>query len=120
MTEAEALEVAGIFSSNAITAFSVYITFTMAYLVASFYAGSRLTNFQAIVVSMLYVFAATSTMLSLTGSVSVYGAAMEQSAIGQVTPFANGFFWILFMSILMSLGIVVSLFFMWSIRQSKK
>ena len=41
MTEAEALEVAGIFAANAITAFSIYFTFTMAYLVASYYVGER-------------------------------------------------------------------------------
>ena len=119
MTEAEALEVAGIFAANAITSFSVYITFTMAYLVAAFYTGRQLTRFQVAVASALYVFAASSSILSLLNNVAVYGEAIKLTDMGTITAFTSGVFWSWFMSTLTAIGVLVSLSFMWTIRHPK-
>ena len=73
MTEADALEVAGIFAGNALNAFSVYISFTTAYLVAAYYVGARLTSFQSLAVSGLYLVASTAYMLALVMNVGLTG-----------------------------------------------
>ena len=62
MSEAEAIEVAGIWSGHILTSFTIYISFTFAYLVTVFYVGTRLNPLQAIFGTALYVFAATSTI----------------------------------------------------------
>jgi hypothetical protein len=119
MTEAEALEVAGIHVANGITAFSIYITFTLAYLVASYHTGSKLSSFQIVTVSILYIFAALSSMLSLINSVLIFGQALEMTTMSSITPFAGGKFWAIGMTSLMTSGILVSLVFMWSVRHPK-
>ena len=119
MTEAEALEIAGIFGANAITAFSVYITFTMAYLVAAYYAGERLTPYQSFTASVFYVFAASSAILSMINSTLIYGAALETTELGAATPGPSGEMWAIGMTALMTAGIIVSFYFMWSVRHSK-
>ncbi len=120
MTEAEALEVAGIYAGNAITSFTVYVTFTMAYLVASYYVGARLTSFQTIAVSALYLFASAAPMLSLVTNILIYGEALTVSAIGQNAPLSSGIVWAVGMTSLMSIGILVSFTFMWQVRHPKK
>ncbi|MFT4564746.1 MAG: hypothetical protein ACI9BW_004516 [Gammaproteobacteria bacterium] len=54
MTESEALEVIAAFTSNAISAFTVYYSYTFAYLAVCYLVGSKLSNFQTIAVSVLY------------------------------------------------------------------
>ncbi len=120
MTEGEALEVAGIFAGNAITSFTVYVTFTMAYLVAAYYAGLRLTPFQSITVSALYLFASFAPMLSLVTNILVYGEAMDLTDIGRNSPlFTSGIVWAVGMTFLMSIGMLISLYFMWQVRHPK-
>ena len=63
MTEAEALELAVMCVDNAMTAFSVFISITFAYMTVSFLAGSKLSNFQALAASGLYIFTAGVTIL---------------------------------------------------------
>ncbi len=116
MTEAEALEVAGKFAANAITAFSIYLTFTMAYLVTSYYVGERLTRFQSVTVSVLYFFAASSAILSLVNSLLIYGAALETTEMRDITPFSGGHIWAIGMTSLMTMGILVSFYHMWSVK----
>ena len=55
MTEAEAMELLLACVSNTISGFTVNISFTFAYLTAAFFVGARLTLFQTIAVSCLYV-----------------------------------------------------------------
>ena len=119
MTEAEALEIAGIFGANAITAFSVYITFTMAYLVAAYYAGEGLTPYQSFITSTLYLFAAASAILSLINSTLIYGAALKTTEMGAATPISSGPMWAIGMTTIMTVGILVSFYFMWSVRHPK-
>ncbi|MEP5567927.1 MAG: hypothetical protein ABJN62_08840 [Halioglobus sp.] len=116
MTEAEALEIAGIFAGNALTAFSFFITFTIAYLVAAYYVGNRLTPFQSKAVSGLYLVSSAAPMLALITNITVYGDAMAESKIGSAAPLSSGLVWAVGMTVLMVVGIVVSLIFMWQVR----
>ena len=120
MTEAEALEVAGIFAGNALTAFSIYISFTIAYLVAAYYVGKSLTPFQARAVSGLYLLSSIAPMLAQITHTTVYGSAMAASHIGSATPLSSGLFWNVGLTLLMCGGIVVSLIFMRQVRHPKK
>ncbi|MEP6390886.1 MAG: hypothetical protein ABJ056_13275 [Halioglobus sp.] len=120
MTEAEALEIAGIFAGNALTSFSIYITFTIAYLVAAYYVGNRLTAFQSSAVSGLYLVSSAAPMLALITNITVYGDAMTVSTIGSAAPLASGTVWAVGMTLLMVTGILVSLIFMWQVRHPDK
>ena len=64
MNEPEVLEIINLFASNAMTSFSIWATFTFAYLTAAYLAGSQLTKFQVITVSSLYFAAAGAFALS--------------------------------------------------------
>jgi hypothetical protein len=120
MTEAEALEVAGIWVGNVIGAFTVYISFTMAYLVAAFYAGSRLSRFQTIAASTLYAVAAGACLLSMNHSLYLWGTCMAMApSITAEAPFADSGLWTTTLSILLTAGILVSLYFMWNVRHAK-
>ena len=119
MTEADALEVAGIFAGNALNAFSVYISFTTAYLVAAYYVGARLTSFQSLAVSGLYLVASTAYMLALVMNVGLFGDAMAASTIGNAAPLASGLAWSVGMSILCTGRIIVFLIYIWQVRRPK-
>ena len=117
MTEAEAFELALMASDNAVTSFSVYITVTFGYLAAAYVAGAKLTTYQVIMVSCIYVVSAVSALLNLLSDVQFYEAALR--AAPTVAP-QNGLtspdLWTTYMSILLSIGIFASLYFMHTIR----
>jgi len=58
MSESEVLEIVNLYASNGMNSFSIWATFTFAYITAAFLAGSRLTKFQVITISSLYFVAA--------------------------------------------------------------
>jgi hypothetical protein len=117
MSEAEALELTLIASANAVTSFTVYITVTFGYLAASYFTGRKLTNSQALIVSSLYLFSAFGALLNLLSDNVFYAAALEHAPT--LTP-ENALIevelWNTYMTILLSAGILASLYFMWSIR----
>ena len=66
MTEPEALEVMAAHGANAITSFTIYVSVTFAYLAATHLVGAKLSRFQCVGISALYVFSASSVALSQT------------------------------------------------------
>jgi hypothetical protein len=121
MTEAEAFEMALMASSNTVTTFTVYITFTFAYLIASFTAGARLTALQAFIASTLYVFSVLSTSLNTFSDLQYFKIAISHAT--NLTPpgaVNSADFWIAYLSVLQGAGIIASLYFMWSVRHPKK
>ena len=64
MTEAEALDLIVGFGANATSGFAIYISFTFAFLTLSYFVGSKLTTFQAIVVSVIYIIGAIGPAVS--------------------------------------------------------
>lgn len=121
MTEAEAIEVAGIWSGHILTAFTIYISFTFAYLITVFYVGARLTGLQAVFTSALYFFAATSTILAQIGYMQAQFTILTSvpNLIDGLFLVTAGDFWIPYLASIQSAGVLLGIYFMWSERQTK-
>ncbi len=120
MTEAEILELLAAHGANAMTAFTVYISFTFGFLATAYFVGSQLTPFQAIVVGGLYVISAVAPSLTQIAYIQLMFTILESGPnLGQGITLLNGTFWAWSMSIIQSVGIVISLYFMWSVRHPK-
>lgn len=117
MNDAEAFEMALLAGSNGISAFTVYISFTFGYLVSAFLVGRKLTVSQVIIVSSLYVFSSGSALLALVSSMSAQAVAIAQSPSYPTGTINTAEFWMIYMSVLLGVGIVASLYFMWSTRR---
>jgi len=117
MTEAELMELLALYMQNNMLGFSLYLTITFAYLVVAFIAGSRLSRFQAIAASALYLFAAFSTAMSTLVNLNLVNLVTAQSeALLQLNgPPTN--FWIIYMGTVMFVGIIVSLYFLFDVRR---
>lgn len=104
-------------SDNAVTSFSVYITVTFGYLAAAYVAGARLTTYQVLMVSCIYVISAVSALLNLLSDLQFYAAALRAApTYAPQDGLSAPELWRTYMSILLSLGIVASLYFMHTIR----
>ena len=120
MTEAEALELVAIYTANAHTSFSIYISVTFAYFATAFFVGSRLTGYQALAASGLYFISATGSMLALIANIQVWvGVAESTATLLDRLPLMNGMLWILCLSLVMGIGVLASLYFMWDVRHSE-
>lgn len=120
MTEAEAIEAFSSLGANAVSAFTVYISFTFGYLATAYFVGSKLTLFQSAVVSGLYIFSAGSAGMAqivyIEGMLEV--TAKTPSVLDNLLLW-NGLFWVWNMAIIQAVGIFLSLYFMWSVRHPK-
>jgi len=121
MSEAEALEVAGIWSGLILTAFSIYISFTFAFLVTVFYVGAKLDTPQAVFGTALYVFAATSSILAQVGYMQAQFTILAEvtTVIDDIFLVTNGVFWIPYMASMQAAGVLLGVYFMWSVRHRK-
>ena len=120
MTEAEVLELAAIYSSNTMSAFTLYISFTFAFLITAFYAGKKLTAFQVVTASGLYVVSVGSTVLAMIGSLQAqYAIQGTNDTLLDDFPIWTGGLWIPYMGTILIIGILISLYFMWNVRHSK-
>lgn len=119
MTEAEAFEVGAAWVSNAITAFTIYISFTFAYLTVAFVTGERLSMFQVAVINVLYSLSAGSAIFSMMNSLMMWESALlhAESAMKYQYFFNNPSFWYSYMAVILSLGILVCLYFMIDVRR---
>lgn len=122
MTEAEVLEVAGIWSGHILTAFTIYISFTFAYLVTVFYVGDRLTSLQSVCASGLYFFAATSAILAQIGYMQAQFTLLRETpnALDGIFLVMAGEFWTPYMALMEFTGVFFSLYFMWHIKNPKR
>ena len=120
MTEAEALALMAAWGGNSITAFTVYISFTFAFLVTAFFAGSKLTKFQALIASGLYVLASGICMLAeVTWLQGMFAISKANPTVVSDLTLWNGDFWVGYMATVLASGILISLYFMWRIRNTK-
>ena len=119
MTEAELLEVATSYFGLSIDMLGLYLTLTSGYLIVAFFIGARLTIFQLVIVSTLYVFAAghaIRTIFIFTHRGMAFSALHGAESGMHVS--ANP---VIFMTLIvfMAGGIFASLAFMWSVRHPK-
>ena len=67
MTEAEALEVLSEFANNTATYFTMFVSFTFAYLTVTYLVGKSLSRFQSLAISGLYVISALVSGITTVG-----------------------------------------------------
>jgi hypothetical protein len=119
MNIAEANEVAAMWIANAMTAFSIYLTFTFAYLTIAYIAGKDLPRFQAFSLSTLYIAGAFISLLSCIDNLNFLNAVLQQSEALQSAATLPTKFWIYYIAPLLIVGVFVSLYFMWDVRHPK-
>jgi len=122
MTEAEVLELIAIYIENAMTGFSIFITVTFAYMTVAYIVGSKMSPFQVWAASGLYLFAALCALLCVYLQVHTWSAlrsgfpggilALDSAAL------YNGSFWKIFLTTTQLLGIAISFYFMYNVRNS--
>jgi len=121
MTEAEAFEMAMMAEANGITSFTIYISFTFGYLASAYIVGKKLSLPQSIIVSALYVFSALCALLNVMSDLDYISKAWSYAP--RVNPegvINDPEAWKLYMCILLTSGILASLYFMWSMRRDSR
>ena len=115
------LEVTAGFMGNYATHVGIYLSLVFGYCVVAYIAGDKLTRFQVIVASIMFIAAAElqANLMSLW----VISTQEVLSSIAEINPQIEGkadfrALQIFGMSI-MQLGILASLAFMWSVRHPK-
>lgn len=117
MTEAESWEVVAAFSANALASFTVYISFTFAYLTAAYMVAGKLSKFQVLVGSGLYVAFAGCGAVSCIVSCNAFETVISAYPTVLDTQVQWSIPWQTVMSIIFSVGTLVSLFFMYDLRR---
>lgn len=119
MTEAEYYELTFMAFDTTSGNFSLLLSILFAYLATAFFVGNRLTGFQAMVVSFLFVFAASIMVAATYGSMQRAMSFVDhlrqlhpEEFFMMSAPFANA------LLVLMSLSIPVSLYFLYQIRRN--
>ena len=118
MNEAEIAEIVAVYWDIAVNSFTVYITFTFAFLATAYFVGASLTRFQALAASSMYVFSAVSGILSMTAAIqawSVYKASAP-TRLEEVYLLSDTL-WQVYMPVLTSAAAVISLYFMYDLRR---
>ena len=121
MTQAELWELNFLCVANALTSFSIYLTVAFAYLATSYLVGARLSRLQAFVISCLFIFASLSAIGGCTSQLrraSEFQLLLSSQADNlTLIPLKNASFWATYMPILMLVGVLVSLYFMFDTRR---
>lgn len=115
LSESEFLEILNLHASNAMTSLTTLVTYLFGFITAVYIVGSKLSKMQAIIISILYIFASLAwitTALTHTDSSATLVAAYPS--------YVPSVFWFLPWSILVvSLGIsalIASLYLMYDVR----
>ena len=113
MSEAEALEVMSDFAANVATYFTMFVSFTFAYLTVAYLVGRSLSRFQCIAASALYIIAALVTGATTVGwgNAWLILKAREQTMVDQVWVFDRPG-WLPVLTLLLTAIALTSLYFM--------
>ena len=114
--DASTHEAMAMWGANAITSFSIYLTFTFAYLTAAYLAGTKLTVYQFFVLSTLYTIGALISLASVISNLELYAVLFNQDDLLRSSITFTPEFWIYTITPLFMVGIGVSLSFMWYVR----
>ena len=118
MTEAETLEAVALYGDNAIGTFSLYISIIFAYLTVAYFVGAKLSRFQTIVVSGLYIAASAIVMVANIATIQAWTSVVATNPTILNTLRLYTLKWLpTYMAILLTLGIVVGLYFMHDVRK---
>ena len=127
MTEAEFVGLIQNATSYFMSAFTIWLSIVSAYLIAAYAVGRNLTAVQTFIISVLYI-VCSSMFAALTLLFTTRVATMIQTKVEKF-PAADwpvryddlvAQYISLGLALIMVLGVVASLYFMWSIRHPKK
>ena len=115
MSESEFLEIINLHASNAITSFTVLVTYLFSFITAAYIVGSKLSKAQVLIISILYIFS------SLVWIISTLTHADSFATLVAAHPsYVPSLFWLLPWSFLAgSMGVsalAASLYFMYDVR----
>jgi hypothetical protein len=122
MSELDAVEAVSALLANAMTSFTVYFSFTFAYLTVCYLAGARLSKFQAIAVSILYIVSASSTGMTVIGNqraIEQIQISFPSIVIDRLLMFDMSF-WHAYAGTLFIAIAALSLYFMYDCRRLSK
>jgi len=115
MSEAEVIEMINLHAGNSMSAYSIFVTLTFAYLTASYFAGEKLSLLQVFIISVLYV-----TSSAAFTAITVLHVQSFEALVAQYPNFIYArlwrFPWALVGSLLAIGGVIASLYFMWNVR----
>ncbi len=119
MSEAEVIELSIGFGANAISTFTLFISMTFAYLTLCHFVGAKLSRFQSIAISIVYVIGATAP----AASAYTHMAAIQklQSKYPSLLDSIPGFDmepWLIWEPIGVLSIIGMSLYFMYEVRRN--
>ena len=124
MSEAEAVELIAAYLDGLVVSISVYLSITFAFLVVSHTVGSRLSQFQATVVSVLYVVAALTIYGAMLINQLWIESVLESNPIVLRTEslkfVMNMNFWKSALVVLVFSGVFVSLYYAHDARRSAR
>lgn len=120
MTEAEALELVLLSVDNANVSLSLFVSITCAYMTVAYIVGSKLSRFQALAVSGLYIFTAGVFVITIYVHVRTWGE-LQRGVPGGIAameniPLWNESFWAYYATSACVIGMCICLYFMWNIR----
>jgi hypothetical protein len=121
MTEAELWEMFFMSVGNSSDAFAVLLALTFAYLATAYFLGNKLTNFQVVVVSILFIFGSGVATINFFGGLMRSLEFVEQ--LQRIYPdrvFILRDDYVVAFTALMAASMPVSLLFMLQIRMNPK
>jgi len=118
MSEAETIELVALLGDNAVSNFAVYISITFAYLTVAYFVGAALSSFQMKAVSGLYLASSGICAISSVATVQAWVliVSVEPTVLNTLPLYTAGI-WHIYMAVLLTAGMVVSLYFMYDIRR---
>ena len=120
MNEGDAIQAATAAAAVCFTCFTIYISFTVGFLVTAYFVGNKLTRFQVIASMGLYVVAAGFMALARIAWAQALFAITDAKATALNTVFLiQRGYWVETSSIVLGAGMIVSLYFMWDVRRPK-
>jgi hypothetical protein len=120
LTEAELIDAMGIYFNLVAEMLTLYLTSTSGFLLVAYLVGARLTPQQLAVVCGLYLaFALVATYLTIGYGLRGIFYATQLKAISPATPLYSTNAVPIALAVVLLLGILASLKFMWDARRSK-
>jgi len=121
MTEYEILDLMASVEAQMASQFTLYLTVISAYLVVAYFVGNKLTLPQTLIASILFMFGAGGQVWGLHKAGTRVAEYLDKKAqLSPLSPYEQQFSpnvhgWV----IVMVLGVIASLYFMWSVRYPK-
>lgn len=118
MTEPEVIEMVNLYASNSMGSFSLWVSFTFAYLTVAYLIGGKLSSIQLYIISALYVLAGGAFAFAAVTYTESFSAL--NSSYPEFSPTGLWLFpWTLASSLILIGGMLGSLYFMWDVRHPK-